>query len=405
MSDQKKIRIGIVGLGARGVACFGELLIKRDDVEIAALCDINPVRQRVAKERLNVEANLYNNIEEMAAKETLDAVIITTPDFTHHTLSIFALKQNWHVLVDKPLCTKAADGAELIRVAKECSKHLMIGFNLRHHATLKRLKKLIDDGELGKVFLIENREFYDFGKTYMARWNRFYEKSGGLWIHKGSHDFDIYNWLLDFPKPVRVAAFAAVNVLTPENVPFELEDGHVPGPGCNQCYYKDKCKDKWLLDDEALKSWGDEAVAHDGYLKNTCIYMSEKNTHDNGIAMVEYEGGIKASHFESFIGTKNDRCYTVVGDRGIAEVSLSQSKITVMPRWNTEGNYEINVPKEEGSHGGADPSLVDMFCRVVRGEAVPNSTAEHGLLSSSIGQAAEISRRENRMVEISELYK
>ena len=64
----------------------------------------------------------------------------------------------------------------------------------------------------------------------------------------------------------------------------------------------------------------------------------------------------------------------------------------------------IEVPPEDGSHGGADPSLVDMFCRVVRGEAIPNSTAEHGLLSSAIGQAAEISRREHRTVEISELY-
>ena len=122
MSDQKKIRIGIVGTGSRGVDCFGQLLIKRDDVEIVALCDINPVRVKAAKEHLNVAANLYNSIEEMAQKETLDAVIITTPDFLHHSLSLYALKQNWHVLVDKPLCTKAADGAELIRAAKECSK-------------------------------------------------------------------------------------------------------------------------------------------------------------------------------------------------------------------------------------------------------------------------------------------
>lgn len=404
MSEQKKIKIGIVGTGARGVMCFGKLLKKRDDVELTALCDINPVRCKAAQEYLELSSNLYSSMEEMTQNEKLDAVIITTPDYTHHTLSMYALKQGLHVLVDKPICTKAADGLELIKTAKESGKQLMIGFNLRHHATLKRLKKLIDDGELGRVFLAENREFYDGGRTYMARWNRFYEKSGGLWIHKGSHDFDIFNWLLDFPKPLRVTAFAAVNVLTPDHLPFDVEEGHKPGPSCNKCYYKDKCKDNFLLADSDLPFWGDDAIAEDGYLKNECIYLSEKDTHDNGIAMVEYEGGIKASHFESFIGTKNDRCYTIVGDRGIAEVSLSNNRISVMPRWNPEGNYVINIDPEEGGHGGADPGLVDMFCRVVKGEAIPNSTAEHGLLSSAIGQAAEISRREHRMVEISELF-
>ena len=46
MEENKKIRIGIVGTGSRGVDCFGQLLIKRDDVEIVALCDVNPVRAR-----------------------------------------------------------------------------------------------------------------------------------------------------------------------------------------------------------------------------------------------------------------------------------------------------------------------------------------------------------------------
>ena len=397
-----KLKVAIIGTGSRGVSAFGKMIIKRDDVEIAALCDINPVRLRAAAEVLGITPNLYGSIEEMAAKETLDGVIITTPDCEHYGCAKKAMNAGWNVLIDKPLATNAKDGKELIELSKKTGKALMIGFNLRHSEVLKRLKGFIDDGVLGKVFIAENREFYDGGRTYMARWNRSFAKTGGLWIHKASHDFDIFNWLLGFPKPLRVSSFAAVNVLDKDHLPFELEEGKKPGPDCNHCPYVDKCKDRYVLDGDSLKLWGDEAVAQDGYVKNLCIYLSEKDNHDNGLAMVEYEGNIKVSLFESFIGSKTDRVYTIVGDKAIAEVSLDKCTITITPRWGGEiVTYNVQIPA--GGHGGADPSLFDSFCRVIRGEAEVTSSAEHGLLSTALGQAAEMSRREHRMVEMSEL--
>ena len=158
------------------------------------------------------------------------------------------------------------------------------------------------------------------------------------------------------------------------------------------------------LTESEFDMWGKEAAAVDGYQKNQCMYLSDKDTHDNGIALVEYEGGIKVSHFECFIGARSDRTYTVVGDKAIADVSLTHRTITITPRWNGEV-VSYTIPLESGGHGGADPSLVDAFCKVLRKEINPNSTAEHGLMATAIGQAAEISRREHRMVEIEELFK
>ena len=132
------------------------------------------------------------------------------------------------------------------------------------------------------------------------------------------------------------------------------------------------------------------------------MYLSDKDNHDNGLAIVEYENGIKVSLFETFIGSKNDRIYTIAGDRGIAEVSLTNRTITVTPRWGGE-IVTYQVQEEEGGHGGADPGLVDTFCKVLKGELTAPSTAEHGLLATALGQAAEISRREHRMVEMAEL--
>ncbi|MDD2707718.1 MAG: Gfo/Idh/MocA family oxidoreductase [Verrucomicrobiae bacterium] len=404
--NQKKniLKVGIIGTGGRGINAFGSYLATRKDAELAALCDPNPVRMEAAAKRLNRSMRLYPTVEKMIASEKLDAAVITSPDYCHEPNAVAALKGGINVLIDKPLATTVKGCQNIIAAAKKADKVVMMGFNLRHHAVLKRLKKIIDDGVLGRVFLIENREFYDGGRTYMSRWNRHYAKSGGLWIHKGSHDFDIFNWFLGFPKPVKVSAFAGVDVLTPKHIPFKVKPGIPVGPTCGQCPYKKICPDVYDLAETANGQWSDAAKKVDGYSKDLCMYTSDKDTHDNGIAIVEYENGVKASHMECFITSLSDRLYTVVGDRGQAEASLHHRTITVRPRWNGEV-VTYQVPEESGGHGGADPSLANAFLETIKGRLKNQSTVEHGMWSTAIGQAAEISRRQSRMVAIKELFK
>ena len=100
----------------------------------------------------------------------------------------------------------------------------------------------------------------------------------------------------------------------------------------------------------------------------------------------------------------SDRRYTVVGDLGQAEVSLTERTIIVRPRWSKE-TVTYQIPEEEGGHGGADPNLLEAFIKVVTGVLPNTSTTEHGMMSTAVGQAAELSRRENRTVFIDELFK
>ena len=395
-------RIGIIGCGVRGIDCFGEILKQHEEVEITALCDPNPVRMEAAVRKLAISPTCYPTAEAMVATEKLDAVIITSPDYCHEANAVAALSHGVNVLIDKPLSTTVKGCRNIIDAAEKNGKIIMMGFNLRHHAVLKRLKDLVAGGTLGRIFLIENREFYDGGRTYMSRWNRHYAQSGGLWIHKGSHDFDIFNWLLDFPQPLRVSAFAGVDVLTPPHLPFALKPGVAAGPTCRRCAYREICPDRYPLEDTPDGPWGTRAAAADGYDKDLCMYASDKDTHDNGIAMVEYAGGAKASHLECFITSVSDRFYTVVGDRGQAEVSLEQRTITVRPRWSQEV-VTYRIPESDGGHGGADPTLLEAFLDVIGGKQPNRATTQHGLLATAIGQAAEISRREHRTVEIAEL--
>ncbi len=400
---EKKVKFGIVGVGSRGLQAFSTMICKRSDAEIAAFCDTNALRMKCAAEKLNITPNFYSTITDMVKNESLDAVVITTPDFYHEECAIEALQNGVNVLIDKPLATSVKGCRNIIAAAEKAGKTVMLGFNLRHNAVLKKVKKLISENTIGKVFLIENREFYDGGRTYMARWNRSYEFCGGLWIHKGSHDFDVFQWLLDFPKPVKVSSFAGINILNEDHIPFELTPGVPTGPTCHECPYKKICPDIYDISDE-LDRWGDEAAKLDGYKKDLCIYTSDKSVHDNGIAMVEYDNGARASHMECFVTPISDRRYTIVGELGQIEASLTDRIVTLRPRWSKE-IVTYQIPNEEGGHGGADPNLLDTFIKVITGELANTSTTEHGMMSTAVGEAAELSRRQNRTVFIEELFR
>src|SRR5690606_8446744 len=103
--------------------------------------------------------------------------------------------------------------------------------------------EVIANGDIGELMIGENREFYNGGRTYMGRWNRKYKWSGGLFVHKGTHDFDIFNWWNEGGTPQRVFASAGLNALRADKIPFAVEDGKPVGPTCSQCAYDDICPD------------------------------------------------------------------------------------------------------------------------------------------------------------------
>ncbi|MFA6815855.1 MAG: Gfo/Idh/MocA family oxidoreductase, partial [Lentisphaeria bacterium] len=125
-----EVKIGIIGMGSRGCACFGKLLSERKDSKITAICDINPVRLEAAAADLD-HPKTYLKAEDMLKEEKLDAVIITVPDFLHEEMAILGLESNVNVLIDKPLATTAAGCKRIMAAAAKSKKTIMIGFNLR----------------------------------------------------------------------------------------------------------------------------------------------------------------------------------------------------------------------------------------------------------------------------------
>lgn len=400
---KRMLNIGIIGAGGRGIDAFGAMLTLRADARVAAIADTNAIRLAAAAQALPPGAACYPGGAEMCRRESLDAVIVTSPDYCHADHVITALRAGVrHVLVDKPLATTVQDCLRVEKVAAETGGHVAIGFNLRHQPLIRKIKELIQSGLVGDLMLIENQEFYDGGRTYMARWNRRREWSGGLWIHKGCHDFDVFNWWNAQGTPTRVAAFGGNNALRPDKIPFVV-DPEVPiGPHCRVCAYGNICPD-YAVPDRASDLFTPEAAREDGYWKDLCLFLSDKDTHDNGIAVVEYDNNVRASHTECFICNFSDRRYTIVGDRGILMASVADpAHLQFRPRWGADQIIEVPAAGT-GSHSGADPKMLENFLGSVHGNSPADASLHDGLRAVAIGQAAEIAWREHRLVTIEEL--
>ena len=101
--------------------------------------------------------NLYDNLDD-ALSENIDAYIVCTPPKTHYSIAKRILLAKKHVLVEKPITTNLNEAIELNNIAKSNKLILMVGHVLLFHPAFKKIKKIIDEGKIGKLqYIYSNR--------------------------------------------------------------------------------------------------------------------------------------------------------------------------------------------------------------------------------------------------------
>jgi predicted dehydrogenase len=175
--------IGVVGLGYWGPN------LARNFAELGALtwlCDLDEeLRATFAARYPNVQVT--GSFEEMLADPAVQGVVIATPVPTHYALAKQALEAGKHVLVEKPPAMRAAEIDELVAIANEHDLVLMPGHLLLYHPAVRKVKELIDAGELGEVLCVYgNRQNLGIVRT----------NENALWS-LGVHDLSVILYLLD----------------------------------------------------------------------------------------------------------------------------------------------------------------------------------------------------------------
>jgi predicted dehydrogenase len=129
----------------------------------------------------------------------VDAVVIATPVRTHFQLAREALQHGKHVLVEKPLTTSVAEAEELIRIAKEHQRILMVGHTFEYSPAVNELRRIVQNGDLGRIYCVE---------TERVNLGLFRQDTNVIW-DLAPHDVSILLYLLGkTPNQIAVQAHA-----------------------------------------------------------------------------------------------------------------------------------------------------------------------------------------------------
>src|SRR5262245_783872 len=149
------IKLAVIGVGAWGInhVRASARLSERGGSEVAYLCDLSADARKKAS-RLAPRAQAVESPEAIIADPSVDAVVIATPAVTHARLAGAALAAGKHVFVEKPLALSSADAKSVVDAANAARKILMVGHLMLYHPAIDRLRRMIDDGELGTVYYL-----------------------------------------------------------------------------------------------------------------------------------------------------------------------------------------------------------------------------------------------------------
>lgn len=176
--------IGIVGFG--GMAGWHRELIETiDGLEIGGVYDIKEERMELAK---SFHLPCFNSLEELLKEESIDFILIATPNDMHKPIAIKAMRAFKHVVSEKPVTLSSKDLEEMIAVSKETKRFLTVHQNRRWDEDFLTIKKVIEQGKLGEIYRIESRVHGSRGIP--GDWRQEKEYGGGMVLDWGVHLLD-----------------------------------------------------------------------------------------------------------------------------------------------------------------------------------------------------------------------
>ncbi len=200
------VRIGIIGMGNIGKFHADYLLagkVKR--AQLVAACSTSPQKLESFKEK---GVKIWGDAETLIRSKEVDAAIVATPHYQHTALGIAAIEAGVHLMVEKPISAHKADAVRLIDTAKaHPNVKFAAMFQMRTEPRYAKIRKLIQDGELGQIIRINwvNTDWFRSDAYYTSGgWRATWKgEGGGVLINQCLHNLDMLQWLCGMPARVR----------------------------------------------------------------------------------------------------------------------------------------------------------------------------------------------------------
>jgi predicted dehydrogenase len=407
------LRIAVIGAGVRGTALSRKIASSEFSASVVAVAEPDDEkRKNFAQEFKIPDSSVFTCWEDLAKQlDSCDAAIIATLDNQHTGPAIACLNRGWHILIEKPLADTFED-CLMIDKTQECINVVVaVCHTLRFMDGFRKVKQILDSGTIGQLIHIEHMEaigHFRFVHNYVrSRWAQ--EKNNTfLLLHKCCHDIDYINWLIKEPC-LRVSSFGSLKYFTRLNAPAGSTNRCV-----DNCSVIDTCpySAARIYVDGPLEEWPAKEIckehtreAHMEAIKNgpygICAWRANNDVVDHQIVMMEFEGGATATCTLSGYSATNGRRIRLQGTLGEMLYEESLSRISIKRFSDNEGEF-IEVPSPDSYHPEDKDILDDWISSIVFSTPVVVDTKE-ALRTHAVVFASELSRKENRVVEMKEL--
>jgi myo-inositol 2-dehydrogenase/D-chiro-inositol 1-dehydrogenase len=355
MATDAFVRYGVIGTGMMGIEHI-ENIDALEGAVVTAISDPDPASRSRGKTAAGVsEAAVFVDHRDLLASGLVDAVVLSSPNFTHAEILHDIVDSGVHFLSEKPLCTTVEDAAAVVEHARGYAAVGWMGLEYRYKPPIARLVDEVHAGVVGDVKMVAIREHRFPFLPKVGDWNRFKSNTGGTLVEKCCHFFDLMTLIIG-SDPVRVYAS------------------------------------------------GSQAVNH----LNERYGEEIPDILDNAFVIVDYASGVRASLDLCMFaeGSRNEQEISVVGDVAKIEAFVPENLVRFSYRDAREVK-EVTVMDDRitysGLHEGASYLEHLDFLDAIRNGTPPKVTLEDGLMSVAVGVAAHRSIDEGRPLYLSEV--
>ena len=410
---QPVFTVSIIGVGARGGEAYGRYISTlTNKFKIVSLCDPNSERLKKYGAAFSVpESGRFLDEDEFFRKKRSDVLLVCTLDKMHVRMAERGLALGYDILLEKPITDDATELAALVESAKKCGRTVMVCHVLRYTVAMRKLKELLDAGEIGRLVSIDQTE--NVGSWHAAHsyvrgnWRRS-EDTSPMIMAKCCHDLDLLQYfagahckslssmgsLFYFKKENRPdgSAERCVNCRLMETCPYSAKKVYIDlwkELGCPEnAWPMNVVTDELPLTEEKILN----ALTSSPY--GRCVFACDNNVVDNQTIIMQFENGITATlKMEAFVkyGGRNIRFF---GSDGELEFNGHEDKIYLRKYFGENQEWKLtDLTNDLEGHGGGDHRMIDALYEILAdGKRDADTSIEHSAESHYMAIAAEESR-------------
>ncbi|HTL92884.1 MAG TPA: Gfo/Idh/MocA family oxidoreductase, partial [Steroidobacteraceae bacterium] len=192
----RKIRVALIGCGRIAPKHFEALQAHRERTELVAVCDTE--RTALAAAVAETGARGFPSLTALLEGCDADVVVLCTPSGEHPAQSIKIAAAGRHVITEKPMATRWADGKRMVEACDAANVRLFVVKQNRRNTTLQLLKRAVEQKRFGRIYMVALNVFWSRPQSYYdsARWRGTWEFDGGALMNQASHYVDLLDWLI-----------------------------------------------------------------------------------------------------------------------------------------------------------------------------------------------------------------